>query len=96
MMDGFGGMGLFGAIVMLLFFVAVVLLVVWAVRAVIPSPPDTAASARLRWIFSHAATRRAGSIRPRSTRGSVSSTARPWRVMTSNVPVVYRQEGNRT
>ncbi len=37
MLDGFGGMGLFGIIVLLLFFVAVVLLVVWAVRAVIPS-----------------------------------------------------------
>ncbi len=37
MMDGFGGMGLVGAIVMLLVFVAVVLLVVWVVRAVTPS-----------------------------------------------------------
>jgi len=37
MISGFGGMSLFGAIVMLLFFVAVVLLVVWADRAVIPS-----------------------------------------------------------
>ncbi len=37
MMYGFGGMGLVGGIVMLLVFVAVVLLVVWAVRAVMPS-----------------------------------------------------------
>ncbi len=37
MMHGFGGMGLFGGIVMLLVVVAVVLLVVWAVRAGIPS-----------------------------------------------------------
>ena len=37
MLDGFGGMGIFGIIVLLLFFVAVVLLVVWAVRTVIPS-----------------------------------------------------------
>ncbi len=33
MMYGPGGIGFFGAIVMLLVFVAVVLLVVWAVRA---------------------------------------------------------------
>ncbi len=37
MMDGFGGIGLVGAIVLLLVFVAVVLLIVWAVRAGIPS-----------------------------------------------------------
>ncbi len=37
MMYGFGGMGLVGTIVMLIVFVAVVLLVVWAVRAGIPS-----------------------------------------------------------
>jgi hypothetical protein len=37
MMDGFGGMGLVGAIVMLLVFGAVVLLIVWAVRAGIPT-----------------------------------------------------------
>ncbi len=37
MMYGFGGMGFFGGIVMLLVFVAVVLVVVWAVRAGIPS-----------------------------------------------------------
>jgi putative membrane protein len=37
MMYGFGGMGLVGGVVMLLVFVAVVLLVVWAVRAVMPS-----------------------------------------------------------
>ena len=37
MMDGYGGMGLFGGIVMLLIVVAVVLLVVWAVRAGNPS-----------------------------------------------------------
>ncbi len=37
MMYGSGGMSLFGGIVMLLVFVAVVLLVVWAVRAGIPS-----------------------------------------------------------
>ncbi len=37
MMYGSGGMGLFGGIVMLLVVVAVVLLVVWAVRAVMPS-----------------------------------------------------------
>ncbi len=42
MMDGFGGMGLVGAIVMLLFFVAVVLLVVWAVRAGLSSRHDGA------------------------------------------------------
>jgi len=37
MMYGFGGMSFFGAIVMLLVFVAVVLLVVWAVRTVMSS-----------------------------------------------------------
>jgi len=37
MMYGFGGMGLVGTIVMLIVFVAVVLLIVWAVRAGIPS-----------------------------------------------------------
>ena len=37
MMYGFGGMGLFGGIMMLLVFVAVVMLVVWVVRAGIPS-----------------------------------------------------------
>ncbi len=37
MMYGFHGMGLVGGIVMLLVFVAVMLLVVWAVRAVMPS-----------------------------------------------------------
>ncbi len=37
MMYGSGGMSLFGGIVMLLVVVAVVLLVLWAVRAGIPS-----------------------------------------------------------
>ncbi len=37
MMDGFGGMGLVGAIVMLIVFVAIVLLVAWTIRASIPS-----------------------------------------------------------
>jgi putative membrane protein len=33
MMNWFGGMSIFGGILMLLFFVAVVLLLVWAVRS---------------------------------------------------------------
>lgn len=40
---GFGtlggfGMGLFGGVFMLLFWIAVILLVVWAVRGIFPSP----------------------------------------------------------
>jgi len=52
MMYGFGGMGLVGAIAMLIVFVAVVLLIVWAVRAGIPSwhgsVGETAAGMRTR------------------------------------------------
>jgi len=51
-MDGLGGMGLVGAIVMLLVFGAVVLLIVWAVRAGISSRHgsvgETAAGIRTR------------------------------------------------
>ena len=41
MMYWFGGMGFFGSILMLLFWVGVVLLVVWAVRTAMGTPRST-------------------------------------------------------
>ncbi len=73
MMDGCGEMGLVGAIVMPLFFVAVVRL--WSCGpSVPPSLPDIAALARRQWAGSRAAMRRAGSIAPRLTKRGVSVT----------------------
>ena len=42
MMYWFGGMGFFGGLLMLLFWVGVVLLLVWAVRTVLGTPRSTA------------------------------------------------------